>query len=166
MATIISDELVEMTWQEVAQMEPEDAQTAMQAVAKQQPVLLAHVMASTDGLRDEAQELAIYVFFVIQKIFEGAAEGPLEEVSITKVEEHADRNDALLERLSGAHDRFLARVTAVETARQPFVYRYLSEVLIEEGEQDPELELTEEESGLLFITLKTVIDALDEALDA
>jgi hypothetical protein len=162
----ISDEVVEATWQEVAQMEPDEAQTAMQEVAKQQPVLLAHVMASTDDLRDEAQELAIYVFFVIHRIFEAASKEPLVEVSIEKVADHADRNDALLERLSGAHDRFLARVTAVETARQPYVYRYLSEVIIEEGEQDPELELNEEESGLLFITLKTVIDALDEALDA
>jgi hypothetical protein len=164
--SIISDEIVEATWQEVAQMEPHDAQTAMQEVAKKQPVLLAHVMASTDDLRDGAQELAIYVFFVIHRIFEVASKEPLVEVTLSKVEAHADRNDALLERLSGAHDRFLARVTAVETARQPYVYRYLSEALIEEGEQDPELKLTEEESGLLFISLKTVIDALDEALDA
>jgi hypothetical protein len=162
----ISDETVEATWREVAQMEPPEAQTAMQEVAKKQPALLAHVMACTDDLRDEAQELGVYIFFVIHRMFEAGSEKPLEQIPIEAVEEIADRNDALLDRLNGAHDRFLERVTEVETSRQPYVYRYLSEALIEEGEQDPSVELTEEESGLLFILLKTVIDALDEALDS
>ena len=40
-----------------------------------------------------------------------------------------------------------------------------NDALIEEEDEDS-VELTEEESGLLFIVLKTVIDALDEALDS
>jgi hypothetical protein len=161
----IPDEIVEETWQEVAQMDPSNAQIAMQEVAKKQPALLAHVMACTEDLRPEAQELGVYIFFTIHRMFEVGAEKPPGEVSMEVVEEHADRNDALLDRLNGAHDRFLERVTEVETSRQPYVYHYLSEALIEEEEEDS-VKLTEEESGLLFIVLKTVIDALDEALDS
>ena len=146
-------------------MEPPEAQAAMQEVAKKQPALLAHVMAYTEDLREEAQELGVYIFFVIHRMFEVGAEKPIGQIPIEAVEGIADRNDALLDRLNGAHDRFLERITEVETSRQPYVYHYLSEALIEEEEEDS-VELTEEESGLLFIVLKTVIDALDEALDS
>ena len=90
---------------------------------------------------------------------------PLEEVSFEAVERHADRNESLLERLEVAHDRFLLRVSEVETSRQPFIYRYLVEVLFEEDD-DESVDLAEEETGLLFLTLKTVVDAMDEALNA
>ncbi|MBI4490873.1 MAG: hypothetical protein HY694_17450 [Deltaproteobacteria bacterium] len=51
-----------------------------------------------------------------------------------------------------------------ESSSQPFVLKYVAEALLEES--DPSLSLTEEESGLIFLTLKTVIDALDEACAA
>jgi hypothetical protein len=56
-------------------------------------------------------------------------------------------------------------VTEVETVRQPFIYRYLAEALFEE-EGDEAIDLTEEETGLLFLALKTIVDALDEAIDS
>ncbi len=163
--TTIDEETVEATWEEVASMEPHDAQSAMQEAAKKQPALLAYVMETTSDTREEVQELGIYLYYVIFRMFEVGAEKPLEEVSFEAVERHADRNESLLERLEVAHDRFLLRVSEVETSRQPFIYRYLVEVLFEEDD-DESVDLAEEETGLLFLTLKTVVDAMDEALNA
>jgi hypothetical protein len=53
------------------------------------------------------------------------------------------------------------RFLSWRSSSQPFVLKYVTEALLEES--DPSLSLTEEESGLIFLTLKTVIDALDEA---
>jgi hypothetical protein len=161
--TTISEEIVEAAWQEAATMEPHDAQSAMHEAARRQPALLTYVMATTAETREEVQELGVYFFYTIFKMFEAAAETDLEEISIESVERHADRNDALLERLEVAHDRFFERVSEVETSRQPFVYRYLVEALFEE-EEDESVVLAEEETGLLFLTLKTVVDAMDEAM--
>jgi hypothetical protein len=161
----IDEDIVEATWQEVGSMEPQDAQSAMQEAAEKQPALLTYVMAATAETREEVQELGVYLYYVIFRMFEVGAEKPLEEVSIEAVERHADRNDDLLERLESAHDRFFERVSEVETARQPYIYRYLVEALFEE-EDDESVELAEEETGLLFLTLKTVVDAMDEALNS
>ncbi len=163
--TTISEEIVEATWQEVASMEPHDAQRAMHEVAKKQPALLTYVMATTAESREEVQELGIYLYYVIFRMFEVGAEKTLQEVPIEAVERHADRNDSLLERLEVAHDCFFMRVSEVETSRQPFIYTYLVEALFEE-EEDESVDLAEEDSGLLFLTLKTVVDALDEAMSS
>lgn len=69
-------------------------------------------------------------------------------------------------RLEGAHEKFIERVAKVESSRQPFVMRYLVETLIEAPEGDDAVALTEEETGTLFLVLKTVIDVLDQSLKA
>ena len=50
----------------------------------------------------------------------------------------------------------------VQTSRQPYVVRYLVDALMEEDEGEDAVELTEEQKGLLFLSLKTVIDVLDQ----
>ena len=67
----------------------------------------------------------------------------------------------MLERLGNAHERFLERAAQVQAESQLYVLGYLTQA-IAEGE-DPEVELTEEESGLLFLVLKTVVELLDRA---
>jgi hypothetical protein len=71
--------------------------------------------------------------------------------------------EALLESLGAAYERFLERAARVQTQAQPHVLHDLTGVLIEEGPFDPSLKLTNEESGLLFLVLKTVVDLLDDA---
>jgi hypothetical protein len=162
--TTISEEIVEATWREVAAMEPHDAQIAMHEAAEEQPALLTYVLGTTADSREDVQELAVYLYYVIFKMFEAGSGKRLRQVPLEVVEWHAERNDALLARLEGAHNRFLVRVTEVETIRQSFMYRYLAEALFEE-EGDEAIDLTEEETGLLFLALKTIVDALDEAMD-
>ena len=61
------------------------------------------------------------------------------------------------------HDRFFERVAKVEVASQPHVMKYVVDVLMEFGEAPDEIVLTEEETGTLFLVLKTTVDVLDEA---
>jgi hypothetical protein len=159
--TTIPETIVENTWREVASFASRDAWRAMEKVTKRQPALLAYVMASTRECGEDAQELAVYLFFVVLRMFDQLPGHRLKRVSITQVERRAAENEAMLERLGGAHERFLERAAHVQAESQPHVLRYLTEAILK-GE-DPEVELTEEESGLLFLVLKTVVDLLDGA---
>jgi hypothetical protein len=157
----VPDDIVESTWREVASLESGAAWRAMEKVTKRQPALLAYVMASTKDSRPQVQELAIYLFFVVLRMFERLPGHQVKRVDIGKVERCAGENEARLERYSVAHERFLEREAQSQAHTQPHVLRYICEAVLEE--EDPSLKLTEEESGLVFLVLKTVLDLLDRA---
>ena len=67
-----------------------------------------------------------------------------------------------MERLEGAHDKFLDRIVSLQTSKQPHVVRYVADAVMEEDEGEDTLILTEEQKGFLFLILKAVIDVLDQ----
>ncbi len=135
----------------------------MLKLGKKQSNLLAFVTTYLDEIRPEATELGVYVFFVVHRMFEKAEKSKLKRVSAKRISDAYDRNEALLMKLDGAHDRFFERVAKVEVASQPHVMKYVVDALMEFGEPPDEVVLTEEETGTLFLVLKTTVDALDEA---
>lgn len=161
--TEIDEELVEATWKEVASFSPSRARAEMLKLGNKQSNLLAFVTTYLDEIRAEAAELGVYVFFVVHRIFEKAERSKLKRISAKRISDAYDRNEALLMKLHGAHDRFFERVAKVEVAGQPHVMKYVVDTLMEFGEAPDEVVLSEEETGALFLVLKTTIDALDEA---
>ncbi|MEM7581973.1 MAG: hypothetical protein AAF560_01215 [Acidobacteriota bacterium] len=161
---MISEDLVEDAWMEVGAMPPAKAERAMQRVAKKQRDLIAFVAAYSEDLSESAAELAFYMFFTIHRMFEKAAGGKLQRIRGGRVERCLDQNEQLLGRLDGAHEKFIERVAMVESSRQPFVMRYLVETLMEAPDGEDPVDLTEEEIGVLFLVLKTLIDVLDQSL--
>ncbi|MEM7352966.1 MAG: hypothetical protein AAF657_19370 [Acidobacteriota bacterium] len=162
----IADAVVEETWEEVARFPPQRAEREMQRVAKRQRHLLTFVDAYSEDLSREAAELAFYMFFTIYRMFQRAYGVKVARVHSDKIEAGLDQNENLLGRLEGAHVKFIERVAQVESSRQPHVMRYLVETLIEAPEGEDPVDLTEEETGILFLILKTVIDVLDRAVKA
>ena len=162
----IPREIVESTSARVGEMPPRDARRAMERAAGQQPALLAYVMAATQDERAPVHELAIYLYFVVLRIFEVGAGSRVPEIGMDAVESRAEANEDALERLETAHEGFVERAAEVATARQPFVLRYVVDALFAPREDDPDAALDEEEAGFVFLILKTVIDLLDEAIFA
>src|SRR4030042_2768855 len=68
----ISEKFVEKTWQEIARYSPIQASKEMQEMGKNQPELLAFLMALTEDLDLEVKELVIYIAFVVYRIFVGS----------------------------------------------------------------------------------------------
>ena len=161
--TAIDEELVEVTWKEVASFSPSRARAEMLKLGKKQSNLLAFVTTFLEEIRPEASELGVYMFFVVHRMFEKAERSKLKRISAKRISETYDRNEALLMKLHGAHDRFFERVVKVEVASQPHVIKYVVDVLMEFGEAPDEVVLTEEETGTLFLVLKTTVAVLDEA---
>jgi hypothetical protein len=158
----IPEEIAEKTWQEVAGFSPDRAKKEMMKIANSQPELLAFVTESAKEMDQEVRELAIYMFLVVYRMFQ-EAHGNIKKISYEEIIECYEHNESLMERLEGAHEKFLDRVASIQTSRQPYVVKYVVDALMEEDDEREEaVALTDEQKGFLFLLLKTVIDVLDQ----
>jgi hypothetical protein len=157
----IPEEIVEKTWQEFTGFSPDRAKKEMMKVGNSQPDLLAFIMESSQETAQEVRELAIYMFVVVCRMFQKAY-GKIKKISSEEIIECYEHNEGLMERLEGAHEKFLDRIASVQTSRQPYVVKYVVDALMEEDEGEEAVALTEEQKGFLFLLLKTVIDVLDQ----
>jgi hypothetical protein len=157
----LSEALVEKTWQQVAEFTPDRASKEMHTMGKNQPDLLAFLMAYTDDLQQEAKELAMYIAFVVYKMFLDSGV-KIPKISGKKIMARYDENARLIESLEGAHENFIDRIAGVQVSKQPYVMGYVLEALMEDAEEDG-IDLTEEDIGSLFILFKTEIEVLDKS---
>ena len=160
--TVLSEALVTETWRACAQMPSAEAQAAIRKLGRQQPALLAYVLAASESLSPAAGELMVYLFFVVTRAFYASGQ------RIRRVPPAAiDACEAELERrllcLQGAHEAFVERAAAVLSATQPHAFRYLVEAVIEAPSEpvDP-IPLTPEEEGALFLAIAMAITVLDQ----
>ena len=156
----VPEAIVEKTWQEVAGFSPDRAKKEMMKIDNSQPDLLAFVMESAKEMGQEVRELAIYMFLVVYRMFQ-ESHGKIKKISSEVIIECYEHNEGLMERLEGAHEKFLDRVASVQTSRQPHVVEYVVDALMEDEREDA-VALTEEQKGFLFLLLKTVIDVFDQ----
>jgi hypothetical protein len=157
----IPEEIVEKAWQEVAGFGPDRAKKEMMKIANNQPELLAFVTESFQEMGQEVKELGIYMFLVVYRMFQKAY-GKIKKISSEEIIKCYEHNEGLMERLEGAHEKFLDRIASVQTSRQPYVVKYVVDALMEDEEGEDAVALTEEQKSFLFLLLKTVIDVLDQ----
>lgn len=159
----ISEEVVEKVWDEFTGFSDAAAFRELKRVGAQQRDLLGFVFVFTEELRPEVHELAVFLYFVIYRIFQKATPGKIRPIKGPKIQRCWERNEELLSGLAEAHPRFLEKVVLAEASGQPFVVKGLVEAIMSAPLGDDPIILTEEESGTLFLILKTVIDVLDQA---
>ena len=131
-------------------------------VGNTQPDLLAFVMESSKEMGQEVRELAIYMFVVVYRMFQ-ESRGKIKKISSEEIVECYQNNEGLMERLEGTDERFLDRISALQTSAQPYIVKYVADALMEEDEGKDAVTLTNEQKGFLFLLLKTVIDVLDRS---
>ncbi|MFC1823751.1 hypothetical protein ACFL9T_13655 [Thermodesulfobacteriota bacterium] len=162
----ISEELVDETWQEFAGYSPERGQKETIKVNKNQPNLLAFIMEFIQDLDQEVQELGIYMFYVVCRMFQKSSIKSLKTISPEEIINCYEKNERFIESLEGTDEKFFERIAEVQISGQPYVMKYVIETLIEAPEEEEPIVLTEDDVGYLFLLLKTVVDLLDETLKA
>ena len=156
----LSEEFVEKTWQEIAAFTPERATKEMHAMGKNQPELLAFLLAYAEDLEQEVKELAIYIAFVVYKMFYDSA-GKIPKISSKEIMALYNENALLLEDLKGAPEKIIDKIEGLKVPNQPYVMKYVLEVLLEDAEEEG-IDLAEEDIDSLLILLKTEIEVLDK----
>ena len=158
----ISQELVDETWQAFAGFSPARARKETIKVNKNQPNLLAFMMEFTRDLDQEVQELAIYMFYVVCRMFQKSSKKSLKRISPEEIINCYEKTERFIESLEGAHERFFERIAEVQLSEQPYVMKYVVETLMEAPEEEDPVILTEDDVGYLFLLFKTVVDLLDK----
>ena len=157
---MITAQIVDETWQEVADWPEQKANDEMMALARRQPYLLAFVTAHAEEMSEDGAELAVYLLFNVVRMFEKGA-GELKRVPEDAILKRFEANEQLLAGLSEAHPKFFEQVARASADRQPHVMGYVVEAIVEEPEDEP-LDIEEDEYGTIFLLLLTVVDVLDE----
>ena len=158
----ISQELVDETWQAFAGFSPARARKETIKVNKNQPNLLAFMMEFTQDLDQEVKELAIYMFYVVCRMFQKSSKKSLKRISPEEIINCYEKTERFIESLEGAHERFFERIAEVQLSEQPYVMKYVVETLMEAPEEEDPVILTEDDIGYLFLLFKTVVDLLDK----
>lgn len=128
---------------------------------RDQPEILAFVLAGSSTLSTEARAAAVFLSEVIFDVFRlaGRTTRSVQPAQFIAALRH-NREMAL--RVGQAHDKIAERyLRNSKTLRQPAVIRYVTGVLLEPEPTVPH-EIPREELGPLFIVLKSIIDVLDE----
>lgn len=158
----ITSQVVETVWEEVNGLSPERGRKEIDRVAQSQPDLLPFVLARLQDCRSQAQELGVYLCYLVLRVFEQGSPDRLPRVPGAELERQVERNEETLGRLEAA--RFpQAAAAAAERSRQPEVAKLVVEALAESPEDTDGLVLTDQERAAMFLTLQTVIDVLDDA---
>ena len=162
----ISEELVDETWQKFAGFSPARVKKETMKVNKNQPNLLAFMMNFIQDLDQEVKELAVYMFYVVCRMFQKSSKKSLKRLSPEKIINCHEKNERFIESLEGTDEKFFERIAEVQISRQPYVMKYVVETLMEAPEEEEPIPLTEDDVGYLFLLFKTVVDLLDETLRA
>jgi len=134
---------------------------AAERLLREQPEVLAFVLAGTSALGAATRAAAVALAEVIFESFRlsGRATGPLATRAFLAA---LRQNRDMALRVGQAHDRFAERyLKHSNTLRQPALIRHVTGVLLE-PDAGARHRLPHEELGPLFIVLKSVIDVLDE----
>ena len=132
---------------------------------RDQPEVLAFVLAGTAHLEPEARAVGVFLAEVIEASFRAAGRSPRalagrEFVSALR----ANREMAI--RVGQAHEKLAERyLRCSQTLKQPALIRYVTGVLLEPDATCPH-QIPREDLGPLFIVLKSVIDVLDSGAGA
>jgi hypothetical protein len=158
----ISGKIIDRTWKRINETNEEDAQRLMDEMAKNQPFIVAYLLAVEETMMsgDQRGQLML-IGLILWKIF--IAENPgLRSVSKERLEEAEEANIKFLEELEAGSemDHMSALQNLMATYNQIEVLNAVIEALMAGNEDEPEL--AGEHIGLALLHLKTVVDCLDQ----
>lgn len=159
----ISAELVEQTWKRMGRMPSEEVPRIIDRMDREQPEILGFLLGiDYDVLNEDERKLLLYLGTVIWEIMRQGTPRP-KRVSAKRMNQFIDRTDQMTEYLMGesADDFETSVVKIFQEHNQINVLRYAVEALFEMEEEDED-EIREEMKGLIFMNLKTIVEALDQ----
>jgi hypothetical protein len=161
----ISAEIVEQTWQRVAQTDLSDVSILVDQMRREQPYIMAYLLATADAeFEPHEGETLFYVGIVMWQMM-AQSSGQLQQVGEKVLDKAEAANFDLLEQLAEEGDGDLEGVVRaiLATYPEPEVFRYMVEAIMEEEEAgDPPM--SDESRGLAFVYLKIVLDAMIASL--
>ena len=161
---LISSDIVEKTWKKTGGMTPQEIQEMIDFMSKEQPIILAYLMAvGNDVFNQDERELLLYLGVVVWQIMSQAQADTALPISTEDTLDRVEKSNMnMLESLEGESDAGFIAATEkiINNYSQPEVLKYVVEALTEEPEAD--CLIRDENKGIMTIYLKTVIDCFNK----
>ena len=158
----ISGKTIDRTWKRINEATEEEAQRLMDAMAKQQPFIVAYLLAVEETLMgDQERGQLTLIGLILWEILSGETPG-LRQITMDDLEAAEEANVKFLEELEAGSemDHMSALQNLMTTYNQVALLNAIIESLMAGHEEEPEL--AGEHIGLALLHLKTVLDCLDQ----
>lgn len=160
----LSEKIVERTWKKMAHMPLDEVPQMVKRLEKEQPEILAFLMAADyEVLNQDERELLLYLGITIWEMMRQGTPRP-QRIGEKRLDRFIERTDQMAEYLMGESPEDFEDVVEkiFKGHNQINVLRYAVEALFEMHDDDENAGVREEMKGLLFMSLKTVVEALDQ----
>ena len=158
----ITGKIIDRTWKRINETNEDDAQKLMDEMAKNQPFIVAYLLAVEETMmRAEDRGQLMLIGLIVWKVF--MAENPqLRPVSREDLESAEEKNIKFLEELEAGSEmeHMSALQDLMATYNQIDILNAVIEALMAGNEEEPEL--AGEHIGLALLHLKTVVDCFDQ----
>ncbi len=127
---------------------------------REQPLLASFLSAFTSELPREAQDLTLYLAYLVWRIFEEGGKR-VHRVSATVILHEIQENWRFVERfVQLSRSEIGGYLSELDFLAQPHILDYVASSILEEGRQS---KIAEHHLGYMIFVLKTVLDSLDAA---
>ena len=157
----IPADVVERTWQRIAGQSAKDAQKLVNRMAKEQPVVLAYLMAVDDDIFNQGErEVLLFLGVVVWQIMLQGTR-PVPKVTDEILDKAEAGNSKMAEYLQGETEAGFEEATRelIGSYKQPEVLQHVVEAVMEGTEESSPIR--DENKGIMLLDLKTVIDCLN-----
>ncbi len=160
---MISETTVTQTLEKMSEITPNEVQKMVNLMSKEQPIILAYLLAAgeSEEFTEDESQILLFVGVVVWQLMRQST-GGIRKITEKHLEKVEKTNEAQLDKLAGDSDGDLlsAAEAGVENCPEPEVLRYVIEALMVDDEGDSDNPPFSEESlGLAYIHLKNVLDA-------
>ncbi len=158
----ISGKIIDRTWKRINEATEEEAQRLLDAMAKEQPFVVAYLLAIEETLMDdEDRGQLMLIGLILWEIISAGSPG-LRQITMDDLEAAEEANVKFLEELEAGSemDHMSALQNLMTTYNQITLLNAVIEGLMAGHEEEPEL--AGEHIGLALLHLKTVLDCLDQ----
>ena len=161
MPPLISPELMEETWQSVAQMSADQLQERQVLCGKEQEDLTGFVFAFTSDLSPDAAGVALYAHVVLIEAFR-RTNAQFRTIKAAKIERAWEDNLDFIDDLKRTDKRRQPFRLEADSYPEPAALQYAVDALTEDDDEDP-VDIEDDEFWHALRVLKTVVDCMHDA---
>lgn len=158
----ISGKIIDRTWKRTNEATEEEGHRLLDVMAKQQPFVVAYLMAVEETLMGEEERGQLILIGLILWQIVSAEKPDLRQITMDDLEAAETRNLKFLEEMEAGSemDHMAGLQNLLATYNQVPLFTVVIEALMGGNEDEPEL--AGENIGLALLHLKSVLDCLDQ----
>ncbi|KJR40048.1 hypothetical protein MCHI_004054 [Candidatus Magnetoovum chiemensis] len=158
--TIISQDSVDKTWQQIANYSFDEAGKEMTSMVNAQPELLAFIYGLSFDLNPEAKETIVYMIFIIYTMYLNNG-GKIKQITEQEIDTYYNAKEKEIDKFKILDENMLEQIFADSFSAQPFVIEFITDALMEDPIDNENDSLTDEDKSYIFLIILVVIGVFE-----